>query len=133
MAWNLSKQERADLADHMETLQKKKEALREAEAKRLEAITAADAAVVAAAQDYNGALADAKTFVEEVADRLRGEYDEKSEKWQESDRAQEINDFIEQWENVDLEEVDESETVQPDEIACEHDEALRELPEEFQG
>jgi hypothetical protein len=133
MAFKLSKDERADLADHMETLAKKKEALREAEAKRLAAIEEADAAVSAAITDYNGALSDAKTFVEEVAERLRGEYDEKSEKWQESDRAQEVNEFIEQWENVDMEDVDESETVQPDELGCEHEEALRELPEEFQG
>jgi DNA repair exonuclease SbcCD ATPase subunit len=133
MAFKLTKDERADLADHLGTLQEKLQKIREAEAARLETITAEDEKVKAAIADYNGALADAKTFVEETAERLRGEYDEKSERWQEGDKGSAASEFIEQWENVDMEDIDESETIQPDEISADHCEALEGLPEESEG
>ena len=60
--------------------------------------TAADAhsdAVTA----YNEAMENAKAFVEEVASRLREVYDGRSEKWQEGDKGQSADAFIQTWED----------------------------------
>jgi arginyl-tRNA synthetase len=51
--------------------------------------------------------------VEEIASDLRGKWDNKSEKWQESDKGQSAATFVEEWENVSL---DEFEVDEPDEI-----------------
>jgi len=133
MAFKLTKGERASLTDHIETLQEKLHAIREAEEARSMALASLDETVQTAITDYNGALADAKTFVEETAERLRGEYDEKTERWQEGDKGSAANEFIEQWESVDMEDIDESQTVAPDEIVAEHQEGLEGLPTETEG
>jgi phosphosulfolactate phosphohydrolase-like enzyme len=57
-------------------------------------------------EKYNECLEDATSFVEEIASRLRDEFDEKSEKWQESERGSEIGEFIYEWENVSLDTAD---------------------------
>jgi hypothetical protein len=133
MAFKLTKGERASLTDHIETLQEKLLAIREAEEARSMALASLDETVQTVITDYNGALADAKTFVEETAERLRGEYDEKTERWQEGDKGSAANEFIEQWESVDMEDIDESQTVAPDEIVAEHQEGLEGLPTETEG
>jgi arginyl-tRNA synthetase len=51
--------------------------------------------------------------VEEIASDLREKWDNKSEKWQESDKGQSAATFVEEWENVSL---DEFEVDEPDEI-----------------
>lgn len=47
-------------------------------------------------------VTEAESFRDEVASRLREEWDEKSERWQESDRGQEVGDFIDSWESADF-------------------------------
>lgn len=48
----------------------------------------------------------------------RAEWDEKSEKWQESDRGQEVNGWIDEWENAVSALPDEVELVIPAELDC---------------
>jgi hypothetical protein len=48
---------------------------------------------------YNDAMENAKAFVEEVASRLREVYDGRSEKWQEGDKGQSADAFIQTWES----------------------------------
>lgn len=62
---------------------------------------------------YNAAKSAMKGFVTETAEAWRNKYDEKSEKWQEGDKASEVNEIIEAWEGVELEEVE----LQGDDIA----------------
>jgi hypothetical protein len=47
-------------------------------------------------------LEEAEQFREEVAERLREEFDERSEKWQESDKGDEVSSFIDEWESADF-------------------------------
>ena len=51
-----------------------------------------------AVSGYNDAMDNAKAFVEEVASRLREVYDNRSEKWQEGDKGQSADAFIQTWE-----------------------------------
>jgi vacuolar-type H+-ATPase subunit I/STV1 len=56
--------------------------------------------------DYNGALSDARDFVERVKDEFTTEYDEKSEKWQEGDRGVAARDWIDSFDNVELDDAE---------------------------
>ena len=48
----------------------------------------------------SGAIDDAGSWARDFADEQQSQYDDKSEKWQESDRASAVSDFISNWENV---------------------------------
>jgi len=47
-----------------------------------------------------GAIDDAGSWASDFASNQQDQYDDKSEKWQESDRASAVSDFISNWENV---------------------------------
>jgi len=49
------------------------------------------------------AIEEAENFRDALAIRLRDEYDEKSEKWQEGDKGSEADSFISEWESADFE------------------------------
>jgi len=51
-------------------------------------------------------LSDAESFRDEIASRWRDEYDDKSEKWQEGDKGEAVNNLIEDWESADFTEPD---------------------------
>jgi len=71
-----------------------------------------------AKDEYNGVVADIKAFAEDIAATWRGEFDDKSEKWQEGDRGQAVSDIIDQWEGIAL---DESSVEMPDTVDREDD------------
>lgn len=58
---------------------------------------------------YNDVMTEAKEFVEEVASRLREVYDNRSEKWQEGDKGQSADAFIQTWESFSPDEESELE------------------------
>lgn len=60
-------------------------------------------------REYNDLVTEANDFVVEVAGEGRDYIDEKSERWQEGDRGQEVAGFVEEWEGVELDEVEEAE------------------------
>lgn len=134
MAFKLSKAQQKTIDDHIETLKKKRAVVQEAESARTEAISALDATVQDALRDYNGALANAKSFVESTAEEFRSAFDEKSERWQEGDAGSDASTFVEAWEEVSLEEHDDQDTVAPDEQELDADiDALEALPTEAGG
>jgi hypothetical protein len=49
---------------------------------------------------YNGTVTDGRAAVKAVADRLRDEWDEKSEKWQEGEAGQAAESFVTEWEEA---------------------------------
>lgn len=49
---------------------------------------------------YCETLKEASDFVEETASYWRGVWDDRSEGWQESDRGQEVDEFIQTWEDA---------------------------------
>lgn len=58
--------------------------------------------VMEAAATFTVVLTEAEDFRDEVATRLRDEYDEKSEFWQDSDRGMNVYEMLEQWEGADF-------------------------------
>lgn len=94
--------------------------LRDAATELASAIEAYNAAMeeqqneVKEAQDtYNNALAELRVFRDERVEQWRGEYDERSEKWQESDKGGTVSSWLEGWEGMDLDDI---EVTLPDEI-----------------
>lgn len=61
-------------------------------------------------EKYNNALEKLREFVDKIAGKKREEWNDKSKAWQEGDRGQEINEWIEAWENKDLDSVSVPET-----------------------
>jgi hypothetical protein len=52
--------------------------------------------------NYNQELAALRDFCNEISEENRSAFDEKTERWQEGDKGQEIDEWIQQWENLDL-------------------------------
>ena len=63
-----------------------------------------------------------------MVERLQAEFDEKSEKWQESDRGQAAQEFIHAWEFMDLVELDEEAHPQIEMALPEHADDAEALP-----
>lgn len=77
----------------------------EAKSKLEDAVTTYNAAVEDARSSindfitaFNTALGNAKDFIEGVRDDAQTEFDEKSEKWQESDRGSQVQSWIDEME-----------------------------------
>ena len=110
----LSKKQAADLAAHKKALHSDRELLEtvfdvfwyrlEQAAKEVNAIIALHSANVRKAS----------AFVTEVAADLRDAYDEKSERWQETEAGQAALEMGEAWENVDLDEIEPVQVLLPD-------------------
>jgi hypothetical protein len=96
----------------------------------LDALRAAPAALNSAIRTRNLVAQEAAAFAETVHDRLRDEYDEKSERWQEGDAGQEASSLIDEWDNVDVSQVGEVQIVEPELEGNEGADALSELPAE---
>src|SRR4051794_24670515 len=62
--------------------------------------------VLSALAEYNGVLLEVAAWRDSVTEDLRADLEERSEKWQESDAGQEASSWIDDLENVDLDEVD---------------------------
>ena len=86
---------------------------------------------VSAAQDaYNEIRADAQSWMESVASDIQSYMDERSEKWQESDKAQEYD----QWRSEFEGDLEEASIEQPDELELDIEDAaesLEQMPEKI--
>jgi len=47
---------------------------------------------------------EAEEFRSDIVERLQNEFDDKSETWQESDKGDEVTDFISEWDSVSFDE-----------------------------
>lgn len=83
-----------------------------------------------AVTDYNGALSDARDFVERVKDEFTSEYDEKSEKWQEGDKGTAAREWIDSFDNVELDDAELEEPESLAEITAEGLDTLKDLETE---
>jgi len=72
--------------------------------------------------DYNGSLRDFTDWRDEVSQRLQDEVGDRSEKWQESDKAQAVNDWIQTLESIEPEEIEEVEEVEFPDVSNEIEE-----------
>lgn len=89
-----------------------------------------DEIVAPALAKHKEALDEAREFCEQIAGDIQNFYDDKSEKWQEGDRGQAVEDMRSEWESVDL---DEPTIEPPSEVEkpwITHSASIEELPEE---
>lgn len=78
--------------------------LRERDA-HVEVLRAAEGKLEDALKDYNSTLETAREWKEELVERLRSEFDDKSEGAQASEKGEAQSSFIEEWEGFELDEV----------------------------
>jgi len=130
MAFKLTKAQIADREQLVTSLREKGEALNAAIVTFNETVAGQGEALTTAIQTYNEQLEEARSFVGTIAEDMRGEFDEKSEKWQEGDKGQEVQAWVEAWEGVDLEDVEVEIPEAIEEIDADEDAgALEELTE----
>lgn len=98
MALKLSKSQIAEKTERSAALAATHEALEQAISEYNDAAEALRAPVDAALEAFNEALFDARNWAEELGGDLRNEFSEKSEKWQEGERGQAADQWLEQWE-----------------------------------
>jgi chromosome segregation ATPase len=131
MAFKLSKAELERRSSLVQSLSDKKGQLEaEIEAYNSE-VQELRGSVEEALDGYNTVLVEAKAFCDDIASTRQSEYDEKSDKWQEGDRASAAADWISEWENF---EGDEIQLDWPEELElpdAEHGEALDGIAEEI--
>jgi hypothetical protein len=60
-----------------------------------------------AISDLNSTVDDMNSFVQEVATQMEDFYDEKSEKWQQSDTGSAYSDWKSEWEQIEVSMMDE--------------------------
>jgi hypothetical protein len=120
VSFSLSKAQVAKLEGLKEQLDQGFNYLQRICLEREQAISKADAEVARAADAYNSMLREAEAFAQDIAETARDAFDEKSERWQESSRGQAALSFTEEWENVNLEEVDDEGTIRPDQPISGH-------------
>ena len=63
--------------------------------------------LTAAVNAYNQEASNARDFASEVAGDWESDYDSKSDRWRESDKASEVQDLVSQWQEVDIPDLDE--------------------------
>lgn len=92
-------------------------------------------AIEGSQRELNDLLEEVREFVDDIKLELESYYDEKSEKWQESDRGQEFYEWIGKWNMDDLYPIEVPECPEleiPTEINGEYEEnlanVLREIP-----
>lgn len=84
-----------------------------------------------AINDYNATLADVQAFVDGIREAWQEEHDDKSEKWQEGEKAEYALSLISDWEALDLSEVETFDLPSAPEAA--HADALDALPSQAEG
>lgn len=127
MSFRLSKKEVDRLGELRKTLRNDRELLTVSYDVRIAEMLAAVDGYNKLVAEHNERLVYARTFVTEIASRFRDDYDERSERWQESEAGQNASAFVEDWENAQLDDVEPMRLLIPD--APEFEESLN-LPEE---
>lgn len=125
----LTKTESADLKKHIEALTVADNRLIEALDVYNAAVRDAYAKLAERIEEFNGHAQAAKSFCEDIANERREEFDNRSDKWRESDAGSEAEAWISEWEGIELDDVSVDE---PEDITIEttHVANLEALPEE---
>lgn len=81
--------------------------------------------------DYNKLVQQATEFVDETRSTMQSYYDERSEKWQEGDRGQDFQSWLDEWDSTELEEIEMTMPEETDLPEFQAVEAIDELPTEL--
>ena len=93
----LDKKQQAEKAKHSEVISIAAEKVEAAITAFNEALEAAQQPVTEAMEAYNAALEEARGFAEQMVADMQSAYGDKSEKWQESERGQAYQNWIDEW------------------------------------
>jgi hypothetical protein len=128
----LSKDQIRDKAKHVEAIRLAHTDLADSILVFNKAMEAAWADVENAQEKYNATITEANDFVVGLAEKARAYFDEKSEKWQEGEKGEAHNAWVEDLESISLDEADLScpdPIDEPDSEADRLDDDLTEAPE----
>jgi hypothetical protein len=103
---SLTKQQTTDRADIAARLRDAASDIESAVEKFNTATAKAKGELEAAVMTYNERMAEADEFRDVTVGDMQGHFDEKSEKWQESERGQAYLNWINEWEGAELGEVE---------------------------
>lgn len=108
MAFRISKAERAELESFATRLTKEQADLEAVLSEQGAIIEAAYERINGAIDTYNGATADAKSFIEDIGSQAESDFEEKSDRWQEGERGEATREWIDAIDNVvsELEEIE---------------------------
>jgi hypothetical protein len=135
MAFKVTKDEKAAIDAAVDAALRAKEAF-EAEVDRVNAkLDELRDELAGKVSAYNEAVESVSAVAQELVDRLRGEYDDKSEKWQESERAEAVSSWIDDLENLTRHdsldaEVSDVSVEEPEWVDDKFNESFRDQPEE---
>lgn len=102
----ISKADKSAIDKAAETLREKKAAVESAVEKFNEFVHNAEDEIREAVTEYNAALEDAGSVADDIASRIRDYCDERSEKWQEGERGQSYQAWIDEFETFDRSEIE---------------------------
>lgn len=126
----LTKAELAERERHADALKSKAQALEEALQEFNSGLDALRAAFQPALDEYNEALDGAREFKEDIVSSLQEKFDDKSDRWKESERGQQVQQWIEEWEGAEFEPLELDLPDALEELELGHGEALLELADE---
>ena len=125
----LTKTESAALAEHALQLRLDREGIDRSFKELVHILTTVTEGINAEIDAHNDRILQAQAFVDVVSARLRDIYDEKSERWQESEAGAAALEMVEAWEHADLDALDMVVVLAPDAPNESYNESLN-LPEE---
>jgi hypothetical protein len=130
MAFKLTKDEQKTKTELSANLEKAWASVEDAVGAYNDEVNVAKQKITAVIASFNDTAAQAATFIQEVASRAEGEIDEKTEKWQESDKGQEAVSWKDEWSEFDADGIENIDW--PEELAIEQPTVvdLDALPEE---
>lgn len=106
MSFKLNKDNKADVQGHLADLVKLKKDLNAKIEEFNEALEAKGTAITEALEAFNEKLNDIESWRDDFTGELQSLFDEKSERWQDSDAGYAAQDFIDSWQNLSLDAVE---------------------------
>ena len=104
MGYKLSKDQLKKWDELVKSVNSEKEQITDAIESFNEALHQAQTALEPYVTDYNGAIANMKEFVDEIAGDWRSKFDEASEGWQEGDAGQAVSEMLDNLEGFSSDE-----------------------------
>jgi hypothetical protein len=100
MAFKFSKAQRAELNSFRDRLDKEYIDLTGTLEEQAEVIGAAYERLNGAIDTYNGVLANARSYIEDIASEAESEFEDKSENWQSGERGEIVREWIDAIDNA---------------------------------
>lgn len=134
MAFKMTKADTANRKLIVDNLNKYKLKLEQAQDKYNQEVALLIDEVNSAIDDYNEVLTEAQGWRDDLVSESRDAFENKSEKWQESDGGQSADSWINDLESIDLDEIDKVEFDELDIIGdIGHADEIEEYPEDAFG